>query len=110
MSELIRRTKKNLGAALLIALQLTALTLISVVSFMGGPQPQQPANPPAGSQMSADRTQAQTARALAPSDKAALRKSAVFAKKLQEPLASQVFNLADSRAAESAQQSVQRSS
>ncbi len=68
MSKLIRRTKKNFGAALLIALQMLTLTLAGLLMpFAGGPQ-QQPANQPssgssrttasqeapAGSQVTAD--------------------------------------------------------
>ena len=45
MSKLIRRTKKNFGAALLIALQILALTLAGLLMpFSGGPQ--QPATAP----------------------------------------------------------------
>jgi hypothetical protein len=51
MSKLIRHTQKR-GTALFVALQLTALTFLSVVSFVGGPQ-QQPPDAPAGSQSSA---------------------------------------------------------
>ena len=83
---------------------------------MGGPQ--QSAKAPVGSQTSApvasgglsaeasakagdagtQSAQAQPSTAQAPRaiDKASLCKSAVFAKKLQEPLASQVFDLANS--------------
>ena len=51
MSRLIRR-KKEIGAALVVALQLTTLTLIGLMlPFAGGPQ--QPAKAPADSQMSA---------------------------------------------------------
>ncbi len=96
MSKLIRHTQKR-GTALFVALSLTGLTLISLVSFMGGPA--QPVNPPAGSQKSAAQTQTQTAQPLTAADKAALRNSAVVATKLYEPLASQVFNLATQRAA-----------
>ncbi|PYI62288.1 MAG: hypothetical protein DMF07_13965 [Verrucomicrobia bacterium] len=60
MSKLIRRTVKKRGAALLVALQLTALTFLSLISFIGGPQ--QPAKAPADSQMSGP-VQAQTAAA-----------------------------------------------
>jgi hypothetical protein len=38
MSKIIRRTVKKRGAALIVALQLTALTFISLISFVGGPQ------------------------------------------------------------------------
>ncbi len=59
MSKLIRRTagmKKEVGAALIVALQLTALTLIGLMApFASGPQ--QSAKAPAGSEMSAAQTQ-----------------------------------------------------
>src|SRR5436190_9323373 len=48
MARIIRRTVKKRGAALIVALQLTVLTLISLVSFVGGPQ--QSAKAPADSQ------------------------------------------------------------
>src|SRR5437867_2036638 len=105
MSKLIRRTAgTRKGAALIVALQLTALTLISLLSFIGGPQ--QSANKaPAGTEVSApaqDQTQAAqdqtqtdqaqtqtvqplTAKDLTPAEKSALRKSAHFGKKLYEP-------------------------
>src|SRR5437773_11432043 len=101
MSKLIRRTVKKRGAALLVALQLTALTFLSLISFIGGPQ--QPVKAPADSQMSgpvrtqtaaADQTdladqaqtqtaaqaQTQTAQPLTAADQAALRASGVFAR------------------------------
>jgi Bacterial Ig-like domain (group 3) len=115
MSKLIRRIpgrKKEIGAALIVALQLISVTLIGLMlPFGSGPQP---VTAPTDSQMSAAQSQTQTDQAatvqpLTPAEKSALRKSAVFAKKLQEPLASQVFNLATSRA-ESARQSGQQSS
>src|SRR5204862_7111855 len=99
MSKLIRRTVKKRGTALIVALQLTALTFLSLVSFIGGPH--QSAKAPADSQVSAPaqtqtaaaaQDQAQTAQpptATAPS-RDELRASAVFANKLYEPLASQV--------------------
>jgi hypothetical protein len=112
MSKIIRRIpgrKKEIGAALIVALQLTALTLIGLMApFASGPQ--QPANAPAEAEMSAAQTQtvqARTVQPLTPADKSALRKSAVFAKKLYEPLAAQIFNLAGTRA-ESAQQLAQQ--
>jgi len=45
MSKLIRRTVgiKKRGTALIVVLQLTALTLLSLVSFVGGPQQRQSA-------------------------------------------------------------------
>ena len=52
MAKIIRRTVKKRGSALIVALQLTALTLLSLVSFVGGPQ--QSANKaPADTQVSA---------------------------------------------------------
>src|SRR5947208_4179479 len=107
MSKLIRRTVKKQGAALIVALQLTALTFLSLVSFIGGPH--QSANKaPADTQVSApvaggadagtqaDQAQAQTetdqaftAADFTAAEKAALRNSAHFAKKLQEPLNTQ---------------------
>src|SRR5881398_1768455 len=81
MSKLIRRTKKNFGAALLIALQMITLTLAGLLMpLAGGPQQQRSAPPqdgfavannaPAVSQMSA--TQTQTAQAPTASAKDAL--------------------------------------
>src|SRR5216117_1391108 len=118
MSKLIRRTKKKFGAALLIALQLITLTLAGLLMpFAGGPRPNKA---PADTQVSAplvqttqgDQAQTQadqaqtetdqaqtdtaqpiTAKDLTAAEKSALRKSAHFAKKLYEPLASQVFSL-----------------
>src|SRR5438445_2739088 len=53
MSKLIRR-KKEIGAALILALQLTTLTVIGLMApFASGPQ--QSANAPADAQMSAPR-------------------------------------------------------
>jgi len=114
MSKLIRRTKKNFGAALLIALQLITLTLAGLL-MPWGTSPQQSANGPAVSQTSPADTQTQadtpTAHALTAADKANLRSSAHFGKKLYEPLASQVFDLATSRAesAGSGRQAAQQS-
>src|SRR5438552_13828365 len=127
MARIIRRTVKKRGAALIVALQLTVLTLISLVSFVGGPQ--QSAKAPADSQVkssssassysSADQTdqtqtqtdqaQTQTAQPLTAADltaaqREALRASAHPAKKLYEPLASQVFSLAQQRIADQAAQ------
>src|SRR6266550_6609099 len=83
MSKLIRR-KKEIGAALIVALQITTLTLISLMlAFASGPSaPSAPSAPPAG---------------------------AIPAVKLYEPQATQIFNLATTRA-QSAQQSSQQSS
>ncbi len=96
--------KKEVGAALIVALQLTALTFLSLVSFIGGPQ--QSTKAPAESQMSAAQTQTgQPSTATALTDR---RASAIRATKLYEPRATEIFNLATSRA-ESAQQSAQQS-
>src|SRR6266480_6111508 len=83
MSKIIRR-KKEIGAALIVALQITTLTLISLMlAFASGPSaPSAPSAPPAG---------------------------AIPAVKLYEPQATQIFNLATTRA-QSAQQSSQQSS
>ncbi len=97
--------KKEVGAALIVALQLTALTLIGLMApFASGPQ--QSAKAPAGSEMSAAQTQ--TGQALTASALSARRASAIPATKLYEPLATQIFDLATSRA-ESAQQAAQQS-
>jgi len=117
MSKLIRR-KKEIGAALAVALQLTTLGLIGVIAhFAGGPQ--QVVKAPADSQVTASAQQAASAAAdalqnqaptvqpLTAADKANLRSSAHFGKKLYEPLNTQVFNLATSRA-ESGRQALQQ--
>jgi len=111
MSKLIRHVQKR-GTALFMALQLTGLILLSLFSFIGGPQqaPKAPAetevSAPAQAQTdaadetqtAADQDQSQTDRApSAPASRESLRKSAHFAKKLYEPLASQVFSLQRSR-------------
>src|SRR5437867_11794126 len=101
MSKLIRYTVKKRGTALIVALQLTALTFLSLVSFISGPQ--QPVKAPADTQVSAPQVQTQTqadqaqtqtaqdqtqtaqpftAADLTAAEKAALRKSAHFGKKL----------------------------
>ena len=118
MSKLIRHTKKR-GAALFVVLQLTALTFLSLVSFIGGPQSRDGGTPAetqvsapvaggADAGISSDQAQTETAQPLTAADKEALRKSAHFAKKLYEPHASQVFNLATSRAAEAESQKAQQ--
>src|SRR5436309_7360541 len=99
MSKLIRHAQKR-GTVLFVALQLTALTFLSLVSFIGGPQSRD-GGTPAGTEVSApaqdqtqsdqtqtqtDQAQTQTAQPLTAADKEALRASAVFAKKLYEPL------------------------
>src|SRR6266567_3995912 len=115
MSKLIRRTAgTRKGAALIVALQLTALTFLSLISFIGGPQSRdggtpadtQVSAPQVQTQTQADQAQTETAQAqtqtaqpftaadFTAAEKAALRKSAVAAKRLYEPLASQVFDLA----------------
>src|SRR6058998_980802 len=111
MSKLIRRTvRKGGGAALLIALQILTLTLVGLLMPWGnGPQP---VKAPADTQVSAplvqttqtDQAQTETAQPTTAADltaaqREALRASAHPAKKLYEPLASQVFNLATTRAA-----------
>jgi len=91
MSKIIRRTVKKRGAALIVALQITALTFLSLVSFVSGPQQSAPPqdgfavanNAPADSQVSADQTQTQTAQAPTAAVKDNLRASAVFAQKLR---------------------------
>src|SRR6267143_2656112 len=107
MSKLIRHVQKR-GTALFMALQLTGLILLSLFSFIGGPQSRDGGTPaetqvsaPAQAQQAAsdtdalqqsDQDQTQTDRApSAPASRESLRKSAHFAKKLYEPLASQVF-------------------
>src|SRR5437773_9780990 len=113
MARIIRRVvaNKKRGAALIAALQVVALMLIGFFSFIGGPQqsPKAPAETqvtgPAQDQTQAaqdqtdqtDQAQTQTAQPLTAADKSALRKSAHFAKKLYEPLNSQVFNLVTTR-------------
>src|SRR5439155_23935176 len=108
MSKLIRRTaRKGGGAALIAALQGIALILIGFFSFIGGPQqsPKAPAETqvtgPIASGAAAGSQTAQpfTAKHLTAAEKAALRQTAHFGKKLYEPLASQVFNLATTNAA-----------
>src|SRR5438034_9578492 len=100
MPKLIRRTiRKGGGAALIAALQVIALILIGFFSFIGGPQ--QSLKAPAETQVTGPaQDQTQTAQPLMAADKSALRASAVVATRLYEPLATQVFNLATTRAAE----------
>jgi len=112
MSKLIRHAQKR-GTALFMALQITGLILIGILSFITGPKESSKA--PAETQASAssqnkteaeqnqtdqaqtETTQPITAKDLTAAEKSALRKSAVLAKKLYEPLASQVFSLQRSR-------------
>jgi len=118
MARLIRRalgTKKR-GAALIAALQFITLILIGILSFIDVPKESrnQPSSRSGGTTASQEAsTQSQTdqaatsdqvpstqvvdARDLTAAEKSALRKSAHFAKKLYEPLASQVFSLQRSR-------------
>src|SRR6266550_2611310 len=114
MSKIIRRTVKKRGTALIVALQLTALTFLSLVSFISGPQ--QAAKAPADTQVSAP-AQTQTAAAAQDQTQAvqapmrsashdALRASAVYANKAYGARGTQIFNLATSRA-ESARQAAQ---
>ena len=111
MPKLLRRTvRKGGGAALLIALQLITLTLLSLLGPMASGPKQ--ANAPADSQQASvvqdqaqqapdtDALQQQpfTATDLTAAEKAALRQSAHFAKKLYEPLNSQVYDIVIQRA------------
>ena len=84
MSKLIRR-KKEIGAALAIALQLTTLTLVGVIGyFVAGTH--RSTNAPAASQTTAaPQAQTQTGPARPATDLGARRASAVRAVKLYEP-------------------------
>ena len=110
MSKLIRRTiRKGGGAALIAALQVLAVILAGLLMpWSSGPQPAKaPAETPVSAPVpgiSSNQAQAITAKTLTPSERSALRRTAVPAKKLYEPLASQVFNLANQRIAEQAAQ------
>src|SRR6266568_3421070 len=116
MSKLIRHAQKR-GTVLFVALQLTALTFLSLLSFIGGPQ--QAPKAPAETQVSApaqaetDPSQTQTAQPTTAADltaaqREALRASAHPAKKLYEPLNTQVFTLQRSRVeSQAAQRSAQ---
>src|SRR6266571_4252312 len=117
MSKLIRHVQKR-GTVLFVALQLTALTFLSLLSFIGGPQSRD-GGTPAETQVSApaqaetDPTQTQavqptTAADLTAAQREALRASAHPAKKLYEPLNTQVFTLQRSRVeSQAAQRSAQ---
>ena len=103
MSKLIRHTQKR-GTALFVALQLTALIVLSLICFVDSPR-QSPnkdvALASSQSQISKDADATQTAQtSTAPMSRDALRRSAHFATKLYEPLNTQVFTLATSRAAQ----------
>src|SRR5437762_7594991 len=103
MARIIRRVvgNKKRGAALIAALQVIALILIGFFSFIGGPQ--QSLKAPAETQVTGPaQDQTQTAQPLTAADRRALRDSAVFATKLYDPLSTQVFNLATTRAAAAA--------
>src|SRR5262245_57157382 len=117
MARLIRRAAgmKKRGAALIVALQLTALILTGFLSFIGGPQ-HSVHKAPADTQMSApaetqtaqdqpqtDQAQTETAQVPAAADKNERRASAIAATKLSGPRATSVFYLAVSRAASAAQ-------
>src|SRR5262245_17761260 len=110
MARLLRRAAgmKKRGAALIAALQLTALILIGFLSFIGGPQ-HSVHKAPADTQMSApaetqtDQSQTETAQVPAAADKNDRRASAIAATKLSGPRATGVFYLAVSRAASAAQ-------
>src|SRR5216117_2299728 len=97
MSKLIRHAQKR-GTALFLAMQLTGLIVLSLLSFIGGPQSRD-GGTPADSQANVAQAQTQTAQASPTISRSALRFSAMPAVKLYEPLASQVFNLATQRAA-----------
>src|SRR5436190_12311900 len=131
MARIIRRVvgNKKRGAALIAALQIISLMLIGFLTFIGGPQrsPKAPAETqvsgpaqqvasaaadalqqPAQTADQTETAQPITAADLTAAEKAALRRSAHAAKKLYEPLASQVFNLQRSRVeAQAAQRSAQ---
>src|SRR5438874_4744769 len=103
MRKIIRRTagmKKEIGAALLVALQLITLTLIGLMApFATGPQ--HSANTAGASQMSA--TDAQTDQTPTATVKGDRRALAIPATKLSGLLATEVFNLATTRAASASQ-------
>src|SRR5438046_5927105 len=103
MSKLIRRTvgMKKGGAALLAALQIISLILIGFLLPFGSGPHQQSTGVDAGEGAEQANTETQSAvrQPLTAADKRALRDSAVFATKLYEPLGTQAFNLATTRAA-----------
>src|SRR5882762_10224205 len=117
MSKLIRHVQKR-GTALFTALQLTGLILLSLFSFIGGPQqaPKAPAetevSAPAQAQQAAsdtdalqqsDQDQTETAQPLTATGKDDLRASAIAGTKLSGPRATEIFNLATTRAASASQ-------
>src|SRR2546423_15411549 len=99
MKKIIRRTvgrKKEIGAALIVALQMITLTLIGLMAPLTT-GPHQSANSPSGSQMSATETQTdQASTATVNSDR---RASAMPATKLSGLRATEVFNLSTTRSA-----------
>src|SRR2546423_7655227 len=103
MRKIIRRTagmKKEIGAALVVALQLITLTLIGLMApFATGPQ--HSADSAGASQVSAtDAQSAQPPTATVQSDR---RASAIAATKLSGLRATEVFNLATTRAVSASQ-------
>src|SRR6266446_5992879 len=131
MARIIRRVvgNKKRGAALIAALQIISLILVGFLTFIGGPQrsPKAPAETqvsapaqqvasaaadalqqPAQTANQTETAQPITAADLTAAEKAALRKSAHLAKKLYEPLNTQVFTLQRSRVeSQAAQRSAQ---
>ncbi len=103
MRKIIRRTagmKKEIGAALVVALQLITLTLIGLMApFLTGPQ--HSADSAGASQVSA--TDAQTAQPPTATVQSDRRASAIAATKLSGLRATEVFNLATTRAASASQ-------
>src|SRR5256886_7983225 len=103
MRKIIRRTagmKKEIGAALVVALQLITLTLIGLMApFATGPQ--HSADSAGASQVSA--TDAQTAQPPTATGQSDRRASAIAATKLSGLDATEVFNLATTRAASASQ-------
>src|SRR5436305_11202304 len=106
MARIIRRVvgNKKRGAALIAALQIISLMLIGFLTFIGGPQrsPKAPAETQVSAPAQAETAPAQdqtepgqpiTAADLTAAEKEALRQSAHLAKKLYEPLNTQVFTL-----------------
>src|ERR1041384_1929723 len=111
MPKLIRRAvKKGRGAALIAALQIITLILIGFLSLFGGSR-QSVHKAPAETQVTGpvaaiasghaqtETAQLRTAKDLTAAEKAALRQSAHFGKKVYEPLASEIYNLVTTNAA-----------
>ncbi|PYI47083.1 MAG: hypothetical protein DMF10_07635, partial [Verrucomicrobia bacterium] len=97
---------KKGGAALLAALQIISLILIGFLLPFGSGPHQQSAGVAGSAGEGADQANTETQSAvrqpLTAADKRALRDSAVFATKLYEPLATQVFKLTTTHAAAAA--------